>query len=948
MRLNRIRTRLATVVALVVALVVPTLVVVTGPLAIGNASHVAAAGAGSLVPLAPARLLETRSGDGLVTVDRQMEGTGKIGALGVLQLPVAGRGLVPGDAAAVMLNVTAIAPEGPGFLTVYPCGSTQPAASNVNYAAGDVVPNAVLAKIGTGGMVCIFTLARTDLVVDVNAFVPVGGSPIPSEPARLLETRSGTGLETIDHRFEGTGPVAAGASIEVEVTGRGGVPSTAVAVVLNVTAVAPEGAGFLTVYPCGSTPPAASNVNYQAGDVVPNAVLAKVGSGGKVCIFTVARTHMLVDVNGYVPAGGLLIPFSPARLLETRAGAGLVTIDHQFEGGGAIAALDTLQLTVAGRGDIPSTAVAVMLNVTAVGPEAPGFLTVYPCGSERPVASSVNYGRGDVVPNAVLAKIGTGGKVCVFTTARSHVIVDVSGYVPGSGSAVRGTLYGPTPSAPTVRLNGIYDANPAINSSFPYDSVTFDFPLPLENATPYAVTIASEPTGQSCAVYAGASGTTPVADTTIKVGCEWRYEHVSHNADRSVLATRTSAFAPSIGGANVPVGTTTSAYGEGRFVTFVSNDSGLSPNGVRQVFWYDRFTGEFRLISADANGNPGNAASEHPTISADGLHVVFDSAATNLVPGDANGLRDVFIWDAQASTAVGALTKVSEANGVGSNGNSQQPTVSGDGSFVAFESSATNIGGVVTNGTTNVFLHDTASGVNSMISVSADGKGAGGGVPAISEDGRRIAYWSISSAIATPDTNGLWDIFVYDVGNAVQRRISTRADGGERAQGDESTSRVVAPSLSGDGRFAVFVTTSPNVVAGDTNLTQDVFVVDLNGALGTQRMSLASNGAQGNGSSPEAQGDRVGISHDGRWLTFTSTSTNFGTVASSAANVFLHDRVTGATRPLSDATFGSDTPTISREGTYVAFGSASQLDGRYASSGLFAAYTGNGRPFYWV
>jgi Tol biopolymer transport system component len=932
-----------------VGVVAATLLGLSGALAAPlGAPHVAAS-AGSLVPLTPARLLETRSGAGLVTVDHEMEGVGAVAAQTTLELRVAGRGNVPNDAAAVMLNVTAVAPQGSGFLTVFPCGSPKPTASNVNYVAGDVVPNAVLAKIGAAGKVCIFTLARTDVVVDVNGFVPAGGAPIPSEPARLLETRSGTGLVTVDHQYEGIGPVAAGATMEVKVTDRGGVPATAVAVVLNVTAVAPEGAGFLTVFPCGSPKPTASNVNYVAGDVVPNTALAKVGDGGKVCIFSLARTHLLVDINGYVPAGGLLIPFTPARLLETRSGSDLFTIDHQFEGGGQIAAFDTLELGVAGRSDVPASAVAVMLNVTAVTPDGPGFLTVYPCGSARPVASSVNYVRGDVVPNAVLAKIGTGGKVCVYTTARSHVIVDVSGYVPDSGGAVHATFHGPNPSAPTVRLNGIYDAHPSITSSFPYDSVEFDFPLPLADGVPYAVTVATAPNGQSCAVYAGATGTTPVANTTIKVGCEWRYEHVSHNQDRSVLATRTSAFLPSIGGANVSVGTTGVGYGDGRFVAFVSNDAGLSPNGIRQVFWYDRFTGELRLVSADAAGNPGNGPSEHPSISADGLHVVFDSRATNLDPADSNGLTDVFVWTAQFTTLLPAgLTRVSKGVGTESNGNSEYPTVSGDGTFVAFQSSATNIGGAVTNGTTNVFVRDIAAATNTMISVGGDGKGAGGGVPAISEDGQRVAYWSISSAIVTPDANGLWDIFVYDAGNPVQRRISKRADGGERSQGSESTSRVVAPALSGDGRFAVFVTTSPNVVTGDTNAAQDVFMVDLDGALGTQRVSVSSGGAQGNGDSPQAQGDRVGITNDGRWLTFTSTSTNFGTAASSGPNVFLHDRITGETRPLTDATFGSDTPTISREGTYVAFGSASQLDTRYASSGLFAAFTGNGRPFWWV
>jgi hypothetical protein len=216
----------------------------------------------------------------------------------VLELTVAGRAGVPVDASAVMLNVTAVFPSGPGYLTVFPCGSPQPLASNVNYAANVVVPNAVLAKVGVGGKVCIFTLAETDVLVDVNGYVPAGGSPASLSPARLLETRAG--LSTVDGQFQGIGRGPAGGVLELTVAGRAGVPVDASAVMLNVTAVFPSGPGYLTVFPCGSPQPLASNVNYAANVVVPNAVLAKVGVGGKVCILTLAETDVLVDVNGYV------------------------------------------------------------------------------------------------------------------------------------------------------------------------------------------------------------------------------------------------------------------------------------------------------------------------------------------------------------------------------------------------------------------------------------------------------------------------------------------------------------------------------------------------------------------------------------------------------------------------------------------------------------------------
>ena len=158
-----------------------------------------------VVTVSPARLLETRSGPNLTTVDGQFQGQGRRAAGSVLELTVAGRGSVPADASAAVLNVTAVFPDGPGYLTVFPCGEDQPNASSVNYQTGQVVPNAVLAKIGAGGKVCIFTLAASDLLVDVNGYAPASGSPATVSPARLLETRSGPNLTTVDGQFQGQG-----------------------------------------------------------------------------------------------------------------------------------------------------------------------------------------------------------------------------------------------------------------------------------------------------------------------------------------------------------------------------------------------------------------------------------------------------------------------------------------------------------------------------------------------------------------------------------------------------------------------------------------------------------------------------------------------------------------------------------------------------------------------
>jgi alpha-tubulin suppressor-like RCC1 family protein len=373
----------------------------------------------------PARLADTRIGGS--TVDGVLAGTGRVAAGTVLEVPVAGRAGIPTDASSVVLNVTAVDPSGPGYLTAFPCGEAVPNASNLNYVAGDVVPNSVIARVGAGGRVCVFTFADTDVLVDVSAYVPSPDALTPlTSPARVLDTRPNS--STIDGALAGIGVLAAGSVLEVPVAGRAGVPADASSVVVNLTAVEPAAGGYLTMFPCGETVPNASNLNYVAGDVVANSVIARVGAGGRVCIYTFADTHLLVDVSGYVASPESASPLpAPARLLDTRPGGS--TIDGQFAGNGHVAAGATLELAVAGRAGVPFDASIAVLNVTAVEPTGPGFLTVFPCGTPLPNASNLNYTAGQVVANSVVTPVGAGGRVCIYTFAESDLIVDVSAYV---------------------------------------------------------------------------------------------------------------------------------------------------------------------------------------------------------------------------------------------------------------------------------------------------------------------------------------------------------------------------------------------------------------------------------------------------------------------------------------------------------------------------------------
>lgn len=389
--------------------------------------------------LSPARLLDTRPG--YETVD----GAGRPGLPldggTTLRLPVLGRGGIPSSGvSAVVLNVTATGVTQPTYLTVWPSGADRPLASNLNVVAGQTVANLVVAKLGdVDRQVAIFNAAgRADVVVDVAGYVPSTDGFVPLVPARLLETRPG--LETVDGRERLGRAVGPGESVELPVSGRAGVPEDGVdAVVLNVTAIEPTADSYVTVWPTGAERPVASNLNLARGVTGPNLVVAKVGDRGSVSLFNATgATHLIADVAGWFPTGGTFVSLPPSRVLETRPGLP-VGPGGTLHGGG-LGQGGQLDLPMLGAGGVPPSGVsAVVLNVTAIAPSGPTYLTVWPAGMPRPVASNVNVSRaGQVVPNLVLARLGSGGAVSIYNqSGRVDLVVDVAGYVRSEPSATR-------------------------------------------------------------------------------------------------------------------------------------------------------------------------------------------------------------------------------------------------------------------------------------------------------------------------------------------------------------------------------------------------------------------------------------------------------------------------------------------------------------------------------
>lgn len=380
-------------------------------------------GGSALAPLAPERFVDTRAlGE---TLDGQFEANGSIGPADEYEVQITGRGGVPLGARAAVMNVTAIRADGTGFVTAHPCVTPRPNTSSLNYTAGVNLGNEVVAPLSTGGKVCFFSSSEIELTVDVVGYV-AGDAPVELlTPARFLDTRS-IG-ETIDGVSQAAGPTLPGSEIELQVGGRNGVPLDAEAVIVNVTAVGATETGFVTVHPCVEPRPNTASLNHVAGVNRGNELLASLDASGKLCIYTSAAIELTADVVGHVEAGTSLTAIEPARLLDTREIG--ETIDSQFAGGGKRAADTELSLPVIGRAGVPVGAKGVVLNVTVVGPEATGFVTVDPCAELRPNTASLNYVPGINGGNEIIASLDADGKVCLYTSAATHLAVDIVGYL---------------------------------------------------------------------------------------------------------------------------------------------------------------------------------------------------------------------------------------------------------------------------------------------------------------------------------------------------------------------------------------------------------------------------------------------------------------------------------------------------------------------------------------
>jgi Tol biopolymer transport system component len=381
---------------------------------------------------------------------------------------------------------------------------------------------------------------------------------------------------------------------------------------------------------------------------------------------------------------------------------------------------------------------------------------------------------------------------------------------------------------------------------------------------------------------------------------------------------------------------------DGRFVVFASAATNLVAgdlNGADDVFLHDRTSGVTSLVSLDSTGAQANGASARPLVSEDGRYVVFESDATNLDANDTNAARDVFVRDTQLGTTklVSLLPSGAQAAGpsgdpsltpdglfaafriqadvyvrdlttnttslvsidqfgAGPVGGSFGSSISADGRYVAFASLSGDIVAPDTNGAYDVFVRDTQSGVTALASVDTFGNQADAvsGDPAISPDGRHVAYFSNATNLVANDTNGRRDVFLHDLATGETTRVSVDSAG---VEGDELSRR---PSVSFGGRYVAFYSQATNLVAGDANGVGDIFLRDtLFGT--TVRVSVDGLGAEA-----DAVSSLPSLSALGQWIAFSSDATNLVTGdLNTVEDVFVRDQ--GVELPVTYCTAGTST-----------------------------------------
>jgi surface antigen len=386
-------------------------------------NHLSAAG-GSYRSVAPARILDSRDGTGVVA--------GAVGAGQVIDVQVGGAAGIPGTGvSAVAVTLTVVDPTASGYLTPFAQGTAMPVVSALNFAAGTNVAALAIVPLSASGKISIYngSTGSSQLLADVTGYYVSGSAALPGtmgtvRPTRVLDTRIGTGAPAI--------AIAPAASVTVAFGGVAGVPSTGVAaVMMTLTVTDPKASGYITAYAAGSGMPLASNLNFATGQTVANLALVPVGTNGKVTFYNGSQgtIALLADVAGYIVTGkaaavGSIGIVSPTRVLDTRNAVGAPA--------SALGSNATVNVQLTGVGQIPTSGIsAVIANVTATDPSSNGYVTAFPQGGVAPPVSNLNYIKGSTVPDLAIVLLGPAGKFALFngSTGTVQLVADIAGYI---------------------------------------------------------------------------------------------------------------------------------------------------------------------------------------------------------------------------------------------------------------------------------------------------------------------------------------------------------------------------------------------------------------------------------------------------------------------------------------------------------------------------------------
>lgn len=831
--------------------------------------------------------------DGFVDIQSNRLAKTTVAAHGTVHLdPFTAGGIPSIGVAAVRLRLTVQGAGAAGSLVAFPHGLAVPRTTSTSFGKGRTVSTTIDVAPGHGGEVDVVNRSAGKIVLTATA---LGYHPIGAAEARTALTE----FVPVTPRRLASLTLAPRQETRVGTSGPGGVPTTgpgqATAVVLSLTTVAPRHAGSLFAYPFESTRPAHAAEPLVRGRNNTVQITLAADRTGVTLLYDLSASPVAVrvDVVGYLRALRQ-VPTAPTEIQGLgHANGAFVDWRAPDDGGSPI----TAYLVTAWPGNF---------HVTVNGP------------FDRSGYASTEF------PGLV------NGVAYVFDVRAQNAIgwgVD--------GAAIDPTQVGAPPPPPAPPLEAPWSASAAVTG--PGGAVTVSWQVSddaaAEGITGYQVT--TLPGGATTTATGTTTASTVVGGLSSASSYAFSVRSLNGSAtswDEADTDVITTPGAPAVGhtalvsvdgqGAATALdsyyGAATSA--DGRYVAFSAYDFSSATNGYHEdLYLREAQTGTTTDISVTPQGTAADGSNNEPALSADGRYVAFASTADNLVAGDTNGHSDIFVRDLQTGTTVRASVTTAE---VQADNDSDQPSISADGRYVAFSSLASNLAAGDTNGHYDVFVRDLQAGTTTRVSVPTTGNSIGGDsfAPSLSADGTTVAFTSNASDMVSNDLNSADDVFVRNLQAATTVLVSTSSAG---VRGDHAS---FGPVLSANGQFLVFESVSTNLGTGAVSGQENVYRRNLSSGATTQ-VSVGATGGQLDTDS----GGTLGLSADGRYVLFTSLSDHVIATGdtNTLADAFVRDTTAGTTALVSVGSDGSqgdgdsNSDALSSDGSAVLFDSGS-------------------------